>query len=90
MLDKARWQVTGSLGQHQSRLSADVTHEGSGGKVSAFQVGAALQGGWQAQASTWQGQVSELLIAMGGASPRQLLQAQPFGISWHEGADARA
>lgn len=90
MLDKARWQVTGSLGQHQSRLSADVTHEGSGGKVSAFHVGAAFQGGWQAQASTWQGQVSELLIAMGGESPRQLLQAQPFGISWHEGADARA
>lgn len=91
LLDKAQWHVAGSLRQHESQLVADLTHKPqNGGKTSHVHLATAVQGGWQTQAMSWQGRVKELAIQLAGATPRQLLQAQPFGLTWRDAPDGRS
>ncbi|MGQ0596083.1 translocation/assembly module TamB domain-containing protein [Aquabacterium sp.] len=91
LLDQAQWQIAGTLRQHQSTLSADLTHKPSkGGKTMVFHVAGAAQGGWQAKAATWQGQLNGLSLSMGGTKPRDLLAVQPVAISWREGPPGRS
>lgn len=91
LLDKAQWRVSGSVHQHESQLAADLSHKPqSGGKASYFHVAAAAQGGWQAQAMSWQGRVNELAINLTGNKPRSLLQAQPFGVTWRDAPEGKS
>lgn len=91
LLDKAQWRVAGSLRQHESQLIADLIHKPQGGgKTSQVHLSTAVQGGWQAQAMSWQGRVNELAIQLAGHTPRMLLQAQPFGLLWRDAPDGRS
>ncbi|HEX5355665.1 MAG TPA: hypothetical protein VFW93_05585, partial [Aquabacterium sp.] len=91
LLEQAQWHVRGSVRQHESQLTADLSHKPqNGGKTSHFHVAAAVQGGWQAQAMSWQGRVNELLVNLTGNKPRSLLQAQPFGLVWRDAPDGRS
>ncbi len=91
LLEQAQCQITGTLRQHQSTLSADLTHKPSqGGKVMAFHVAGAVQGGWQARTGTWQGQLNGFSLNLEGARPRVLLAVQPVGLSWRSAAQGRS
>lgn len=91
LLEKAQWHVAGSVRQHESQLTADLSHKPQGGgKTSYFHVASAAQGGWQAQSMSWQGRVNELAINLMGSKPRSLLQAQPFGLIWRDAPEGRS
>lgn len=91
LLDRAQWQLGGTLRQHQSTLSADLTHKPQqGGKTMVFHVAGAAQGAWQSKAATWQGQLNGLSLSLGGAKPRDLLQVQPVAISWRQAPQGRS
>ncbi|MBI2733821.1 MAG: translocation/assembly module TamB domain-containing protein [Aquabacterium sp.] len=91
VLDRAQWQVMGTLRQHQSTLSADLTHQpGRGGKPRAFHVAGSAQGGWQPRTGTWQGQLNGLSLSLEGARPRGLLAVQPVAISWRQAPPGRS
>lgn len=91
LLDQAQCQITGTLRQHQATLSADLTHKPSqSGKVMAFHVAGAVQGGWQARTNTWQGQLNGLSLNLEGARPRVLLAVQPVGLSWRSAVQGRS
>lgn len=91
LLDKGQWRVVGTLRQHESQLAADLTHKPqNGGKTTHVHLSTAVQGGWQGQAMSWQGRVKDLAIQLLGPTPRQLLQAQPFGLTWRDAAHGRS
>lgn len=91
LLDQAQCQITGTLRQHQATLTADLTHKPSqSGKVMAFHVAGAVQGGWQASTNTWQGQLNGLSLNLEGARPRVLLAVQPVGLSWRSAVQGRS
>ncbi len=91
LLDQAQWQIAGTLRQHQSTLSADLTHKPSqGGKAMVFHVAGAAQGGWQPKVSRWQGRLNGLSLSLEGSKPRNLLAVQPVDLSWRESPQSRA
>lgn len=89
-LPQASWVLEGSARQHRSQMAMELRHQArAGGRVQAFQLSSAVQGQWQPQSSTWQGQFNELLWRTVEARPRVLLQAQPFQAQWRSAAQGQ-